>query len=60
MLTPEEEKKYFNLLSGYKDVFIWGYKEKLRLDSKVVVCYLSITWVVPLKNSPNSSISVQS
>ena len=26
MLTPEEEKEYFKLLSEYRDVFAWSYK----------------------------------
>ena len=41
-VTPEEEKKYFELLSEYKDVFAWSYKEIPELDPKVVVHRLSI------------------
>jgi len=34
LLTQEEEKKYFNLLSEYKDVFAWSYKQMPGLDPK--------------------------
>ena len=37
MLTQEEKKQYFHLLSEYRDVFAWGYKEMPGLDPKVVV-----------------------
>ena len=36
-LSPSEEKSYFELLLGYKDVFAWSYKEMPGLDPKVVV-----------------------
>ena len=42
MLTPEEEKQYFNLLSEYKDVFAWSYKKMPGLDPKVAVHNLAI------------------
>jgi len=42
LLTQEEEKEYFDLLSKYKDVFAWSYKEMSGLDPKVVVHRLSI------------------
>ena len=35
MLTPDEEKKYFHLLSEYKDLFTWSYKEMSGLNPKV-------------------------
>jgi len=37
MLTLDEEKQYFNLLSEYRDVFAWSYKEMPGLDHKVAV-----------------------
>ena len=42
LLTPKEEKEYFDLLLEYKDVFVWSYKEMLGLDPKVAVHILSI------------------
>jgi len=49
LLTPKEEKEYFDLLSEYKDVFAWRYKEMPGLDPKVVVYRLSIKRGVSLK-----------
>ena len=49
-LTPEEEKQYFDLLSEYKDVFAWSYKEMLGLDPRVAIHYLSIKKGVSPKN----------
>jgi len=37
LLTLEEEKEYFNLLSEYKNVFAWSYSEMPGLDPKVAV-----------------------
>ena len=42
MLTPKEEEEYFKLLSEYKDVFAWSYKETvsythLTLPTKRIV-----------------------
>ena len=37
LLSPSEEKSYFELLLNYKDVFAWSYKEMSGLDPKVVV-----------------------
>jgi len=42
MLTPNEQKEYFELLSEYKDVFAWSYNEMLRLKLKGVVQNLAI------------------
>jgi len=42
LLTFEEEKKYFNLLGEYKDVFAWSYQDMPGLDLKVGVHRLSI------------------
>jgi len=42
LLTQEEEKEYFDLLSEYKDVFAGSYKEMPGLDPKVTVYRLSI------------------
>ena len=37
LLTPEEKKMYIELLSEYKDVFAWSYKEMSGLNPKVFV-----------------------
>ena len=37
-----EKREYFDLLSEYKDVFVWSYKEMPDLDAKVTVHRLSI------------------
>jgi len=42
LLTQEEEKEYFNLLSEHKEVFVWSYSEMPGLDPKVVVHCLSL------------------
>jgi len=52
LLTPKEEKEYFDLLLEYKDVFAWSYKEIPRLDSKVLVHHLSIKKGVSPKKQP--------
>ena len=36
-LTPVEEKEYLELLTEYKDVFAWTYKEMPGLDPSVAV-----------------------
>lgn len=41
-LTHEEESEYINLVTSYRDIFTWSYKEMLRLDPKVVVYHLTI------------------
>jgi len=41
-LTPEEENQYLELLSEYRDVFAWNYKEMHGFDPKVIVHRLSI------------------
>jgi len=46
-----EEKEYFNLLSKYRDVFAWSYKEMLGLDSKFVVHHFAIMKGVSPENS---------
>ena len=52
LLTPEEEKKYFNLFLAYKGVFAWSYREMPRLDPKVVVHRLSLKRGVSPKKKP--------
>jgi len=52
LLTPEEESQYFNLLSEYKDVFAWSYKEMPGLNPKVAVHRLSIKRGVSPKKQP--------
>jgi hypothetical protein len=42
LLAPEEEKAYFELLSEYKDVFAWTYKEMPGLSPRVAVHHLGI------------------
>ena len=42
LLNPLEEEKYFELLSEYKDVFAWTYKEMPGLDPKIAVHNLAI------------------
>ena len=42
LLTPAEEKEYLELLTEYKDVFAWTYKEILGLDPRVIVHRLAI------------------
>ncbi|TYK29707.1 uncharacterized protein E5676_scaffold3607G00170 [Cucumis melo var. makuwa] len=41
-LSSEEEGKYMSLLTEYKDIFAWSYKEMPGLDPKVVVHHLAI------------------
>jgi len=52
MLTPEEKKQYFHLLSEYRDVFVWSYEEMPGLDHKVVVHTLAIRKGVLPKKQP--------
>jgi len=52
MLTPKEEKHYFRLLSEYRDVFAWSYKEMLGLDPKVAVHNFAIKKGVSPKKQP--------
>jgi len=42
MLTHEEEKPYFHVVSEYRDVFTWSYEKMLGLDLKVIVHNLAI------------------
>uniref|UniRef100_A0A2N9GLW9 Uncharacterized protein n=1 Tax=Fagus sylvatica TaxID=28930 RepID=A0A2N9GLW9_FAGSY len=42
LLTPAEEKEYLELLTEYKDVFAWTYKEMPGLDPRVAVHRLAI------------------
>ena len=37
LLTPTKEKEYLELLTEYKDVFAWTYKEMPGLDPRVAV-----------------------
>ncbi|KAA0062537.1 uncharacterized protein E6C27_scaffold79G00080 [Cucumis melo var. makuwa] len=41
-LSSEEEGKYMSLLTEYKDIFAWSYKEMPGLDPKVEVHHLAI------------------
>ncbi|KAA0065959.1 uncharacterized protein E5676_scaffold344G00240 [Cucumis melo var. makuwa] len=41
-LSSEEEGKYMSLLTEYRYIFVWSYKEMLGLDPKVVVHLLAI------------------
>ncbi|PIN24522.1 DNA-directed DNA polymerase [Handroanthus impetiginosus] len=42
LLSLDEEKKYFDILFEYRDVFAWTYKEILGLDPKVAIHQLGI------------------
>ena len=42
LLTPEEEEEYIQVLSQYKDVFAWSYKEMPGLDPRIAVHRLAI------------------
>jgi len=46
---PKEKDRYFKLLSEYKDVLAWSYKEIPRLDATIEVYDLSIKGVPPKK-----------
>ena len=59
MLMPEEEKKYFHLLSEYRDVFAWSYKEMPGLDPKVAVHNLAIRKGVLPKKQPQQCFRPQ-
>ncbi|KAA0058514.1 uncharacterized protein E5676_scaffold606G001280 [Cucumis melo var. makuwa] len=41
-LSTEKEGKYMSLLTEYKDIFAWSYKEMPELDLKVAVHHLAI------------------
>ncbi|XP_050939332.1 uncharacterized protein LOC127148938 [Cucumis melo] len=41
-LSSEEEGKYMSLLTEYKDIFAWSYKEMPGFDPKVAVHHLAI------------------
>ncbi|KAL6316168.1 hypothetical protein AAG906_015998 [Vitis piasezkii] len=52
LLSPFEEKSYFELLLNYKDVFTWSYKEMPGLDPKVAVHQLMVKHGVrPIKQA---------
>ena len=52
LLTPEEERKYFELLMEYKDVFTWTYKGMLGLDPTIAIHRLAIKQgVCPIKQA---------
>jgi hypothetical protein len=42
LLTPKKEKEYLELLTEYKDVLAWTYKEMPSLDPRVAVYRLAI------------------
>ncbi|PIN05643.1 hypothetical protein CDL12_21813 [Handroanthus impetiginosus] len=42
LLSLDEEKQYFDILSEYRDVFAWTYKEMPGLDPKVAIHQLGI------------------
>ncbi|XP_017984423.1 PREDICTED: uncharacterized protein LOC108663676 [Theobroma cacao] len=51
-LTSVEEKSYLDLLTRYRDVFAWTYKEIPRLDPKVAVHHLAVKkGVRPIKQA---------
>ncbi|EOY32790.1 Uncharacterized protein TCM_040805 [Theobroma cacao] len=51
-LSPEEKKSYFDLLTKYRHVFTWTYKEMPRLDPKAVVHHLIVKkGVLPIKQA---------
>nr|XP_009765481.1 PREDICTED: uncharacterized protein LOC104217024 [Nicotiana sylvestris] len=52
LLTPQEEEEYSKLLTEYKGVFTWSYKEMPGLSPKVVVHHLGIkSGAHPVKQS---------
>ncbi|XP_075095445.1 uncharacterized protein LOC142173713 [Nicotiana tabacum] len=52
LLTPQEEEEYSKLLTEYKDVFAWSYKEMSGLSLKVVIHHLGIkSGTRPVKQS---------
>jgi len=53
--TQEEEKEYFDLLSEYKDILAWSYKEMPALDPEVAVHRLSIKKGVQLTSNPTDA-----
>jgi len=57
LLIQEEEKEHFDLLSEYKDLFAWMYKEMPKLDPKSQsTTYLSKK-VFHLRSSPNDTFA---
>jgi len=52
ILMPKEEEEYFKLLSEYRDVFVWIYKEMLELNTKVAAHNLSIKKGISPKKKP--------
>uniref|UniRef100_A0A2N9J370 Integrase catalytic domain-containing protein n=1 Tax=Fagus sylvatica TaxID=28930 RepID=A0A2N9J370_FAGSY len=46
LLTPAEEKEYLELLTEYKDVFAWTYKEMPSLDPRVAVHRLFLGFII--------------
>jgi len=58
LLTPEEEKEYFELLLKYKDVSACSYKEVSGLDPKVAVHPVSIKMGVSPKKQPQRHFRV--
>jgi len=59
MLTPEEEKQFFHLLSAYRDVFPWSYKKMHGLNPKVTVHNLAIRKVAWPKKQPQRRFRLQ-
>jgi len=56
---PKEEKQYFHLLSEYRDVFAWSYKEMPGLDPKVTVHNLATRKGVSPKKQPQQCFHPQ-
>ncbi|XP_074313449.1 uncharacterized protein LOC141648620 [Silene latifolia] len=52
LLTEKEEDEYFKLLTEYKDVFAWSYKEMPGLSPKVAMHRLAIKKSVSPKKQP--------
>ncbi|KAK9732869.1 hypothetical protein RND81_04G028600 [Saponaria officinalis] len=52
LLTDQEQTEYVQLLSDYKDVFAWSYKEMPGLSPKVAVHRLAIKKGVSPKKQP--------
>ena len=52
LVTPKEEKEYFDFLSKYKDLFAWSYKQMPWLDLKVTIHCLSIKKGISFKKQP--------
>jgi len=56
---PKEEKRYFHLLSEYRDVFVGSYKEMPGLDPKVAIHNLAIRNGVSPKKQPKQHFRPQ-